>query len=161
MVWISVALVIVIVMASTKPVMIAYHRHQMERFHKAIWNESGELPKSNWLTNLFGTENGQELDARFEHHRAWLVSLGELVLIDYTFQHIQLATPEWSHLWRQKLLPEKCPPFDHAAGVAGSYSTERRPAHLQVWCHPTHRDKWTSFLNSVDVADSPIHVNAR
>jgi hypothetical protein len=133
--------------------MIAYHRYQMVRFDKAFWDGAGEPAGPKWLTKMFTPETGQEVFEAFDNHRAWLVYLGDLTAIDYTFNHIELATPEWNHLWRQRFFPKKCPPFDQTAGMTGNDSNQQEPAHLQIWCNPCHRDEWVSFLKSVDVAD--------
>ncbi len=152
-VWISMALVILLALASAKPAMIAYHRYQLERCWKVMIGEL-ESTHQDPISRIFINKTDISNSDYFDHHQAALVSLGELIKIEYTFRHIELATPEWKHLWR-RIDDEKCPAYDQNGGasVSGRWSAAPEPVHLQIWCNPSHREEWLLFLKSVDVAD--------
>ena len=152
LIWISAGLALLITLVCAKPVLIAYHRYQMERCNKAFWDGADDVSGPHRLLREIVPDTGLESHELYEHHRAWLVSLGDLTLIEYTFQHIKLSTPEWRHLWR-RIDDEDCPTYDQNGGVIGRYSTSPEPAHLQIWCQPKYRDQWRNFLRTVDVPD--------
>ncbi len=127
---------------------IAYHRSRMNYYYEVLYVQRKSIPSENWVGELFG----YEVPSPFDYHRSKLVGWGVLTSIDYSFQHIQIASPEWKHLSRRIHL-KQCPNYDHSAGNQGSALPGPYPAWRQIWCDPKERDAWLDFLRSVDVPD--------
>lgn len=102
--------------------------------------------------------HGSMIDDDFWYHRKKLVAWGALGSIDYTFQHIKPHSTAWKHLWHQ-LQSKRCPEYDSEAGVFGSgdaydsWTKEVEPAQVTISCLPAMRERWFTFLQSVDVPD--------
>jgi hypothetical protein len=128
----------------TPTVRIAYHDWRMQH----NWDKTFEEPsgESGGLT-YYDTDTTY---AVYQRHRQKLIELGAVEEIQYTFEHIQTATEEGSHLTRHIVNPD-CEP--HRIDMRGSYSTEPAPLNLTVWCYTEHAEAWRRFIEERDVPD--------
>ncbi len=128
---------LVLMLLVWKPLMAAWHRHQMTR----AWEE---------------TERAAQLQAdptpsylQLEAHLEELVKLGDVSKVEYPFAHIRVPTEESKHIWK-RIMAKDCPPLLNATG---EHPKTPEPLVLKVWCEHEFRDEWDEFVNSIDVTD--------
>lgn len=143
--WLGIGAVfglLVAFLAQTPWLKIHYHEWRMRR----AWDAAYSRPKIE--NGLVGFEMGSDF-ADYEYHRGQLVTLGAARELNYTFKHLQVPTPESSHLI-QSLLQGECPP---SILWESDHPDEPRALAITVWCYAKDVEDWNSYLQARDMED--------
>lgn len=139
---IAVVVLTLLIITST-PVQIAYHRWRMER----AWNEIFATPSpSEWGAVEYTL--GESYDA-YVLHRQRLVELGAVCELHYELENVLLRTDVGRHFSKLLLSPGHPPCIDFES----PFPSSPEPMRLTVWCYPEDAAAWTAFVADHDASD--------